>query len=206
MGWTPLFLEMKDNNVLIIGSGEVGNRRARRFLKAGANVVVIGNHVPIDIVNLGAIIKTPEEIEQYVEWADIVITASADHKLNQKVGTISGKKLINRADAPDKGNLIVPSSFFVGDVQISIYTGGKSPLISKELRKKIEKVITVEDVMQLEIQSFARNILKEKVHDQKKRKEYLYTILEDNEIKYLLKKGKLEDAKACVDKYLSSIT
>ena len=206
MGWTPLFLEMKDNNVLIIGSGEVGNRRARRFLKAGANVVVIGNHVPIDIVNLGAIIKTPEEIEQYVEWADIVITASADHKLNQKVGTVSGKKLINRADAPDKGNLIVPSSFFVGDVQISIYTGGKSPLISKELRKKIEKVITVEDVMQLEIQSFARNILKEKVHDQKKRKEYLYTILEDNEIKYLLKNGKLEDAKACVDKYLSSIT
>jgi precorrin-2 dehydrogenase/sirohydrochlorin ferrochelatase len=205
MGWTPLFLEMKDKNVLIIGSGEVGNRRARRFLKAGANVVVIGNHVPIEIVDLGATIKTQEEIENYVEWADIVITASADHELNQKVGTISGKKLINRADAPDKGNLIVPSSFFVGDVQISIFTGGKSPLISKGLRKKIEKVINVEDVMQLEIQSFARNILKEKVHNQKKRKEYLYIISEDDEIKNLLKKGKLEDAKDYVAKYLSSI-
>ena len=46
MGWTPLFLEMKDNKVLIVGSGEVGNRRTIRFLEAGANVVVVGNHVP----------------------------------------------------------------------------------------------------------------------------------------------------------------
>ena len=46
MGWTPLFLEMNDNKVLIVGSGEVGNRRTKRFLEAGANVVVIGNHVP----------------------------------------------------------------------------------------------------------------------------------------------------------------
>ena len=46
MGWTPLFLEMDDNKVLIVGSGEVGIRRTRRFLEAGANVIVIGNHIP----------------------------------------------------------------------------------------------------------------------------------------------------------------
>ncbi len=147
MGWTPLFLEMNDNKVLIVGSGEVGNRRTRRFLEAGANVVVIGNHVPDDLLNLGANIKTNEEIDKWVDWADIVVTASADHKLNQKVADISGKKLLNRADEPDKGNLIVPSSFFIGDVQISIFTGGKSPLMSKELRKKIEKVIKPEDII-----------------------------------------------------------
>ena len=66
--------------------------------------------------------------------------------------------------------MIVPSSFFIGDVQISIFTGGKSPLMSKELRKKIEKVIKTEDVMQLELQSFARNILKMEIDDQKIRR------------------------------------
>jgi precorrin-2 dehydrogenase/sirohydrochlorin ferrochelatase len=196
---------MKDKKVLIVGSGEVGNRRTKRFLEAGASVFVIGNHVPNYLLNLGATIKTKEDIENYVDWADIVVTASADHKLNQKVADISGKKLLNRADEQDKGNLIVPSSFFIGDVQISIFTGGKSPLMSKVLRKKIEKVIKTEDILQLELQSFARNILKEKVHDQKKRRKYLYTILEDEKIQFLLKKGELEDAKSYVNDWIKTI-
>ena len=205
MGWTPLFLEMDNYKVLIVGSGEVGIRRTRRFLKAGANIVVIGNHVPEDLLNLGVNVKSPEEIDRWVVWADIVVTASADHELNHDVANISRKKLLNRADEPDKGNMIVPSSFFIGDVQISIFTGGKSPLMSKELRKKIEKVIKPEDVMQLELQSFARNILKMKIDDQKIRKKCLYNILEDKKIQLLLKEGKLEDAKVYVNELITCI-
>ena len=205
MGWTPLFLEMKYNKVLIVGSGEVGNRRTRRFLDAGASVVVIGNHVSEDILDLGATIKPIEEVKNWVEWADIVVTASSNHELNQKVADMSGEKLLNRADDPNKGNLIVPSSFFIGDVQICIFTGGKSPLMSKELRKKIEKVIKFEDILQLELQSFARDILKERVDNQKKRRNYLYSILDDQKIQKLLKEGKLEEAKVCVNELISSI-
>jgi len=206
MGWTSLFLEMEDKKVLIVGSGEVGKRRTIRFLKAGASVIVIGNYVSNYLTDLGAIIKPIEEINNWIEWADIIITASADHELNQKVADLSGQKLINRADYPNKGNLIIPSSFFIGDVQISIFTGGKSPLMSKELRKKIEKVISPEDVMQLELQSFARNILKERLDNQKKRRSILYNILEDPNIKKLLTNGKFEDAKDYVNRMIDSET
>ena len=205
MGWTPLFLEMDDNKVLIVGSGEVGNRRTRRFLEAGATVVVIGAHVNEDNIELGAIIKPHIELEKWVDWADIVVTASSDHDLNQKVADMSGEKLLNRADNPSEGNLIVPSSFFIGDVQICIYTGGKSPLMSKELRKKIEKVIKYEDVLQLELQSFARDILKNRVNDQKKRRDYLYTILNDPKINKLLNEGKMEDAKSYIKTWVASL-
>lgn len=199
MGWTPLFLEMKDNKVLIVGSGEVGKRRTRRFLEAGASVVVIGNHVPDDILDQGASIKPEEELKKWVEWADIVVTASADHELNQQAGDIAKNKLVNRADYPNKGNLIVPSSFFIGDVQICISTGGKSPLMSRELRKKIEKVISPEDVLQLELQDFARKILKKRVTNQKKRKNYLYTILKDEKVQKLLNQGKVEEVELRVE-------
>ncbi len=204
MGWTSLFLEMENKNVLIVGSGEVGTRRTRRFLEAGANVIVIGNHVPDDLLNLGAITKTLKDIERWVDWADIVVTASGDHVLNEKIAAISGEKLLNRADYPDKGNLIVPSSFFIGDVQISIFTNGKSPLMSKELRKKIEKVIKLEDILQLELQSFAREILKKKVDQQVVRKNYLYSILEDEQIQKLLKEGRIDDAKIYVNTMIAS--
>jgi precorrin-2 dehydrogenase / sirohydrochlorin ferrochelatase len=205
MGWTSLFLEMDNYKVLIVGSGEVGIRRTRRFLEAGAKVIVMGNHTPDELLNLGVDVKAPKEIDKWVDWADIVVTASADHKLNQEVAEISGKKLLNRADEPDKGNMIVPSSFFIGDVQISIFTGGKSPLMSKELRKKIEKVIKPEDVMQLELQSFARNILKIKMDDQKIRRKCLYNILHDKKIQNLLKEGKLEEAKVYVNEWITNI-
>ena len=70
---------------------------------------------------------------------------------------------------------------------------------------KIEKVIKTEDVMQLQLQFFARNILKKEVHNQKNRKEYLYTILNDEKIQRLLKEGKLEDAKVYVNQWIKTI-
>jgi precorrin-2 dehydrogenase / sirohydrochlorin ferrochelatase len=195
MGWTPLFLQMKDKNVLILGAGEVGNRRARRFLEANANVIIIGRNIPEYIIELGAIPKPQEEIEKWVKWSDLAVIATNDHELNRSVADLAKDKLLNRADYPDDGNLIVPSSFSIGDVQLCIFTNGKSPLMAKELRKRIQKVITAEDILQLELQDFTRNILKEKVVDQKKRRAYLYEILNDENIEKYIKEGDLESAK-----------
>jgi precorrin-2 dehydrogenase/sirohydrochlorin ferrochelatase len=195
MGWTPLFLDMKDKKVLIVGSGEVGSRRAKRFLKANAQVAILGKNIPNELLNEGASVISPEEIPKWIKWADLVVVASNDHQLNDEISHLAKNKLLNRADKPDEGNIIVPSSFFIGDVQISIFTQGKSPLMARELRKKIEKVITSEDVLQIDLQNYARNLIKNKVKGQDNRKKYLYQILNDPEIIELLKEGKLEEAK-----------
>ena len=204
MGWTPLFLQMKNKNVLVVGAGEVGGRRARRFIKAGANVTIIGRKISEELSELGAAIKPVQEVKEWVEWSDIVIVATGDQELNENVAELAAHKLLNRADYPEEGNLIVPSSFFIGDVQLCIFTGGKSPLMARELRKKIEKVIKEEDILQLELQNFTRNILKEKIHDQKKRRDYLYEILNDENISKLLEEGDLEGAKKYIKNHLKS--
>lgn len=204
MGWTPLFLDMKNKKVLIVGFGEVGSRRAERFLEAKSQVIVLGNQIPPEVLAKGASLKPPKEAEKWVEWADLVVVASGNPELNQKVTDLAGDKLLNRADKPDKGNVIVPSSFFIGDVQISIFTQGKSPLMAREIRKKIEKVISKEDVLQLDLQNYTRTILKKKVEGQKNRRSYLYQLLKDEKIKNLLDKGKIEEAKAYVDEMINS--
>jgi precorrin-2 dehydrogenase / sirohydrochlorin ferrochelatase len=202
MGWTPLLLEMKDKNVLIVGAGEVGERRALRFLESGAKVVINSERASDKLEEMGAIITPRKELFHWVEWADLVVTASDDSNLNHEVAILSKKKLINRADLPEEGNLIVPSAFFIGDVQISIFTQKKSPLMAKELRKRIQNVIREEDVLQLELQYFSRQLLKKKLEDQKKRRDYLYQILNDKNIKELLKKGELNQARAYVVQFL----
>lgn len=203
MGWTPLFLEMRDKKVLIVGSGEVGTRRGKRFLEAGAQVIILGKHVSPDLLDLGASLKPLEEACKWVSWADLVVVASGDVQVNEQITHLAEGKLLNRADQPDIGNVIVPSSFFIGDVQMCIFTQGKSPLMARQLRKKIEKVIKEEDVLQLELQNFTRQQLKEKVEGQKRRRTYLYQILEDDIVKKLLKEGKLEDAKLYVNQFIT---
>lgn len=209
MGWTPLYLEMEEKNVLVVGAGEVGQRRALRFLKSGANVIITAGHPSDELKNLGAIHKAREELPEWVDWADMVVVASGDPQLNQEVAHLAKDKLINRADHPEEGNLIVPSSFFIKDVQFSIFTQGKSPLMAKELRKRIQAVIQEEDILKMELQHFTRQLLKEKVLGQKTRRDYLYQILNDKKVNELLDKGKLEEARTYVtllletqDKYI----
>lgn len=191
MGWTPLILDMKDRHVLVVGSGEVGERRALRFLEAGAQVIMTAGTVSNHLKDSGALEKPLEKLEKLVNWADLVVVASGDENLNQKIGEMASEKLLNRADKPEHGNIIVPSSFFIGDVQICIFTQGKSPLMARQLRKKIQKVIKQEDVLQLELQHFTREILKGQLDNQKTRREVLYQILNDEIIKNLLEAGDL---------------
>lgn len=204
MGWTPLYLEMKDKKVLIVGSGEVGSRRALRFLNAGAEVIILGNQIDDELITKGASLESAHEAEKWIKWADLVVVASGDSNFNQNIADLAEGKLLNRADKPDEGNMIVPSSFFIGDVQISIFTQKKSPLMAKELRKKIQKVISEEDILQLDLQSYTRNILKDKVKGQKNRRTYLYQLLNDENIKNFLEEGKIEEAKSYVDKIINS--
>ncbi len=206
MGWTPLYLEMQDKNVLVVGSGEVGERRAIRFLKSGANVVITAGKITDKLKDLGAIYKPQKEISKWVDWADLVVVASGDPELNQEVSFLSKDKLINRADDPEDGNLIVPSSFFIKDVQFSIFTQGKSPLMAKELRKRIQTAVKDGDILQIELQHFTRQLLKEKVPDQKKRRDYLYQILNDKKINELLDNGKVEEAQTYVNQLLETLS
>jgi len=206
MVWTSLFLKTDDKKVLIIGTGEVACRRAEKFLKNGSNIILVGNTIPKEFIQRGAILekdKTPENIKKLVDWSDIVVIASGESKLNEYVSSISSEKLLNRADYPEKGNLIVPTSFYIDDIQISIFTNGKSPLMARELRGKIQKAISDEDILQIKLQDYARKILKNKINNQKIRKKYLYKILENKDINNLLKKKKLEEAKEYVNNILN---
>ncbi|MBZ9571210.1 bifunctional precorrin-2 dehydrogenase/sirohydrochlorin ferrochelatase [Methanobrevibacter sp. TMH8] len=206
MGWTSLFLNTDGKKVFILGTGEVAHRRANKFLDNGAEIILVGNKISKELVDKGAQLEkdiSNENIKKLVDWSDIVVIASGNHELNEYVSSISSEKLINRADYPKKGNLIVPTSFYVDDVQISIFTNGKSPLMARELRKKIQNLITNEDLLQIKLQDYARNILKEKFDNQKERKEYLYKILKNNDIKNLLKEEKLEDAKKLAENIIN---
>ena len=140
-----------------------------------------------------------------MEWSDIVITASGDEELSKYIASLSKDKLLNRSEKPEEGNLIVPTSFLIDDIEISIFTNGKSPLMAKELRKRIQATIKKEDLLEIKLQDYTRTLLKDKLDNQKDRKEILYNILNDSQIQNLLKNDKLDEAKKLADSIIKDL-
>ncbi len=203
MALTSLFLDMKDKNVLILGTGSVGIRRARRFLDAEANVSIVTHSINPEIkeefTNKGAKFFNESYTDKLVDECDLVVVATSDHELNRKVSIKAKDKLVNCADDITLSNVIVPSTFQIADVTMSIYTGSKSPLMAKELRKKIQSIITQEDILNIELQEYIRALLKEHVPSQVERKKYMIKYMEDEDIQELIKQDKLEKAKQIVE-------
>lgn len=199
MDWTSIYLKTSNLNVFILGTGEVATRRANKFLDHGANVKLAGDNLADELVSKGAILCSTEDVDDLVEWSDFVVIASGDRTLSNYVSKIAEDKLLNRADFPSEGNVIVPTSFNIGDIEISIFTGGKSPLMARQLRKKIQSIITEEDILEMELQDYARNKLKGIVQDQKDRRKCLYEIFEDEKINVLIKNRNIVEAKDYID-------
>ncbi|MGN1362361.1 MAG: bifunctional precorrin-2 dehydrogenase/sirohydrochlorin ferrochelatase [Methanobrevibacter sp.] len=222
MSWLNLYFNVKDKNIFILGTGEVATRRAIRFLDKGANVVLAGDKLDSLLIDKGAkliriftnLYKFDEDtqmeymksnmelVKREVEKADFIIIATGDYELADYTSKISQGKLLNRADKTDDGNVIVPTSFYIGDVEFSIFTGGKSPLMAKKLREKIQSIITDDEILEIEIQDYARKKLKNTVDNPKRRKEILYEILEDINIKKAIENKDIDKIKVLVDELI----
>ena len=205
MDWTSIYLNTSNLNVFILGTGEVATRRANKFLDHGANVKLAGSSLSEDLEHKGAVLCSTDDVDELVAWSNLVVVASGDEDLSDYVCGIAQDKLVNRADFPLKGDVIVPTSFNIGEIEISIFTNGKSPLMARQLRKKIQSIITEEDILEIELQDYARSILKERVDDQKVRKKYLYEIFEDEAINEFIRNGEIDEAKTHIDNLIRGL-
>ncbi|WP_405308045.1 bifunctional precorrin-2 dehydrogenase/sirohydrochlorin ferrochelatase [Methanobrevibacter sp.] len=205
MDWTSLYFKTSNLNVFILGTGEVASRRANKFLDHGANVKLAGNSLSDDLKDKGADLYSIGDVDELVEWSDLVVVASGDVELSEHVSEIAQNKLVNRADFPLKGDIIVPTSFEIGDVEISIFTNGKSPLMARQLRKKIQSIITEEDILEIELQDYARLELKKVLKNQKERRQVLYEIFEDEKIRGYVENRQMDDAKDYIDNLIRGL-
>lgn len=205
MDWTSLYLKTADLNIFILGTGEVATRRANKFLDHGANVRLVGNELSEELKSKGAVLYSVNDVDDLVKWADLVVVASGDKELSDYVCGIAQDKLVNRADFPQEGNVIVPTSFNIGDIEISIFTNGKSPLMARQLRKKIQSIITEEDILEIELQDYARSKLKKVISNQKKRRKFLYELFEDKKINDLIENNEIDEAKNHIDNLIRGL-
>ena len=108
---------------------------------------------------------------------------------------------------PEISDFAHPSVINIEDtVQIAISTGGKSPAMARKLKIKSEKffrsLITKNDLAEIKLQKFTRDIAKQKLSTPNERKKFVYRVLNDKRVKELLKDEKYTSAKTRVKKML----
>ncbi len=199
-------LKLESKTVVVVGGGAEAYRKTQSFLDSGAVIWVISKTFSDGIEKLSKerkIILLKTEIKDGTTFVDclnpkpdVLLAATNDSKLNAKLVSAAKARgcMVYAVDNPALSDFILPAIAKVGDVKISVSTGGKSPAMARVIRERIEKLVKPEDLLAIELQACMREILKEQVSDVKARRKLLYEILNNSNIKKALCEGQLEEA------------
>lgn len=144
MGYFPFFVDVENQNCLVVGGGVVALRKIEKLLPFNPNITVVSPKVHKEILS----IKNINIIKRKFDFNDLkeksfVITATDDKVLNKEIYNSCKENNIpvNTVDDKDNCSFIFPALARNNGVTVAISTSGKSPLYAKFLRKKIESLI-----------------------------------------------------------------
>jgi len=203
-------LNLADKNVIVIGGGTEGIRKVRGLLDQNCKITVISNRLnrfltqlekqgQIEIIKTN--LKDASVLDDYKNLF-LVLAATDDKILNRKLvekGRSMGS-FVYAADDPKFSDFAYASTINIeGIMQVAISTYGKSPIMARKVRIKLERIlhriIKKSDIENTKLQEFARIVAKPKLKTVKERKQFLYSLIQDNRIQSLITENRVEDAK-----------
>ena len=147
MDHLPIFCQLRDRPCLLVGGGDVAERKARLLMESGARLTV------------NALQFAP----QFEAWAKegmltlahgpfnetlldpcwLAIAATDDDAVNQQVSDAAEARRIfcNVVDAPKQASFIMPSIIDRSPLMVAVSSGGTSPVLARLLREKLESVL-----------------------------------------------------------------
>ena len=147
MRYMPIFVDLHDRDILIIGGGRVALRRGRQYLEAGSKLTIIAPEILPEFRDMPGItmIERGAAVSDVSNKFFMVIIASNNSEVNELIGAECQRLglLFNRSDSFVDGNFINGSSVVNGEIICSTVSGGV-PAISQYLQKKIEQLVTPE--------------------------------------------------------------
>jgi precorrin-2 dehydrogenase len=216
-------LLLEGERALIVGEGQEPEFKAQKLLDGKARVTVVGRSFTDGLRRIASrrrenvsliladptkelVLRTVQEMEPRV-----VFISTGRPELDEELsGALRGRygraALICVVDEPRLNDFNMPAIAKKGDIRVGVSTGGKSPAMAGVLRRKIEKVITRQDILQVRLQGFIRNAARTRLKDAASRKEFAYKVMRDKEVGGLLKKEKYVEARKLAEKMLLEAT
>lgn len=170
-------------------------RKVCSLKDAGADVIVVSPDICPEMADAeGITLINTNYDKKYLEGALLVIAATDNEAVNEKVALDAGKRnlIVNVVDRPELCSFIVPSTITRGELCISISTGGASPAVAKKIRKELETIFGAEYEKYLDLLTKMRSIAMSDIKDSAKRRKVLRRMAEKDILDIVKNKGAAE--------------
>ncbi|MBW1689246.1 MAG: bifunctional precorrin-2 dehydrogenase/sirohydrochlorin ferrochelatase [Deltaproteobacteria bacterium] len=165
MSYYPIFVDLKDQGVLVVGGGEVAERKIKNLLTHDCQVYIASPQLTDylkELVEHNEIQHIdPASLDESLDKVFMVIAATDDSALNSRIASKAKARgiLVNSVDQPRDCSFIMPSIVKAGDLQIAISTAGKSPALAKKIRGELERTFGPEYASFIELLGLLRREL-----------------------------------------------
>ena len=162
----PVYLDLRGRACVIVGGGEVAERKIQGLLECGAGVTVISPEVTPSIQDSASRGELKWHAREYLEGdlrgAFLAIAATNRRKVNEAIADEGQRErvVLNVVDDPVLCTFIAPSIVRRGDVTVAVSTGGASPALARKLRESLESSEVMEYAHLVEVLAMARKQLK----------------------------------------------
>ena len=208
-GWLPVLLRIQGMRALVLGGGSVGERRALQLASRGATVKVVALDFTERLINearrgrlelFRVDLRNLDRLSKLIEWADLVVVATNDRRINEVAARIALRagKLVNDATRAARGNVIVPFHAYMDgpDLLIAVTSMGRAGVAARLALDKCREVLASDRELKVVAATMARlkGWLKSVEEDPKKRLLVYYAVAEDEEYRRLAREGREEEA------------
>ena len=147
MDHLPIFCQLRGRACLLVGGGDVAERKARLLLDAGAQLTVnaltfIPQFTAWAAEGMLTLVEG-EFSETLLDECWLAIAATDNDAVNQRVSDAAEARRIfcNVVDAPKEASFIMPSIIDRSPLMVAISSGGTSPVLARLLREKLESLL-----------------------------------------------------------------
>lgn len=206
----PVYLDLNGRLAVIIGAGNVAQRKARTLAGYGADVVIVAPEVSPDLLELESEGLVSIEQRGYVrgdlEGAFLAVCATDSEEVNRAVFAEAEERgcLVNVVDVPELCNFIVPSIVRRGSLQIAISTGGAAPTVAKRLRKRFQAEFGEEWADYVELLGEVRVLVMERIEGGEAVRKPIFEAIADSDLLERLRAGERPSAQDVFDEFAGS--
>ena len=194
--FTPVFIDSAKMKIIVFGGGNVALRKCRYF--SDSEITVVSKEVLPELrgmVSEVIIREIPEDIRQMIDPYDMVIAATDDKELNNRIRDDALYMGINVNSAHGGGNVLIPSVLERDGYCVAVSSEGRVPAFPPYLVSVLDQCLDERYDRMLELMVEMRKYAMDNISLQHKRREFLESVINDPEIQKAVADDKMKEAR-----------
>ncbi|MEL5359471.1 siroheme synthase CysG [Serratia ureilytica] len=147
MDYLPIFADLKQRPVLVVGGGDVAARKVSLLQRAGAEIRIVAQSLSPELEQQrqqGRVLWLGKTFDpQQLDDVFLAIAATDDNALNAAVFAEADKRrvLANVVDDQPRCSFIFPSIIDRSPLVVAVSSSGQAPVLARLLREKLEALL-----------------------------------------------------------------